>query len=126
MNTMPSLNHLHAPVRLGKRWPRAVLASAMLMVVANICFAQVRTGPAAPAEAVNAASGPEASKEISIGKGDATRAWLGAQAGRKQGSQTRQSLSGPVMSTVHDRYVKSFAQPIEPTPIRADMVNTNR
>jgi hypothetical protein len=47
-----------------------------------------------------------------IANGQATQGWLSAQAGRKQASRTRQTLSGPVMSKVHERYLESFKRAI--------------
>lgn len=41
-----------------------------------------------------------------------TKDWLQAQSSRAQASPVRQTLSGPVLSKVHERYVKSFAEPI--------------
>jgi Protein of unknown function (DUF3613) len=124
MNTMLSVIPSPKQTQLAKRCGLRFAVTACLLGAANMCLAQV---PASPeAQTAGAASAPGGAPDQQIGKGEATRAWLGAQASRKQASQTRQSLSGPVMSTVHERYVKSFSQPVEATPIRADMVNTNR
>lgn len=44
--------------------------------------------------------------------GAVSRNWLQAQGSREQASATPPTLSGPVMRRVHERYVKSFEQPI--------------
>lgn len=49
--------------------------------------------------------------------GVTTRQWVQAQGQREQASATRQTLSGPVMRRVHDRYLKSFEADI-PTRLR--------
>lgn len=41
-----------------------------------------------------------------------SRRWLQAQGSREQASATQPTLSGPVMRRVHERYLKSFEQPI--------------
>lgn len=46
-----------------------------------------------------------------------TRQWVNAQGQREQASATRQTLSGPVMRRVHDRYLKSFETEV-PTRLR--------
>lgn len=50
--------------------------------------------------------------EPPIATGKATRGWLNAQDSGKDASLTRQTLSGPVMTQVHKRYVESFAKPV--------------
>ena len=40
--------------------------------------------------------------------GVTTRQWVQAQGQREKASATRQTLSGPAMRRVHDRYLKSF------------------
>ena len=49
--------------------------------------------------------------------GVTTRQWVNAQGQREQASSTRQTLSGPVMRRVHDRYLKSFETEV-PTRLR--------
>ncbi|MBH1986562.1 MAG: DUF3613 domain-containing protein, partial [Burkholderiales bacterium] len=44
--------------------------------------------------------------------GTASRRWLQAQGAREQASAKQPTLSGPVMRRVHERYVKSFEQPV--------------
>jgi hypothetical protein len=105
-----------------RAWP--VAASLQMLMAASSAFAQPTSMP--PVQPAPTDTNAEAEQESPVGKGDATRAWLGAQASRKQASATRQTLSGPVLSAVHERYVKSFAQPVEPTPIRADMPPSSR
>jgi hypothetical protein len=58
----------------------------------------------AAAQAAPASSAPESGAD--------TRVWLRAQSQRGQASNTQQTLSGPVMRRVHDRYLKSFEQPV--------------
>ncbi len=124
MNTMPSLVRPLACARLARGqgiW-RVALAAPLLLALGS-AFAQAQ--PAAATAVAPEASAEEA-QEPRTGKGDSTRAWLGAQASRKQASSTRQTLSGSVMSTVNKRYVDSFSRNIDPTPIRADMPETRR
>ncbi len=124
MNTMSSLVRPLAcarPARGPGVW--RVAAAALWLLALGSAFAQAQ--PAAVPASVPDADTEEA-PEPRTGKGDATRAWLGAQASRKQASNTRQTLSGSVMSTVNKRYVDSFSRNIDPTPIRADMPETRR
>lgn len=124
MNTMPNLAHTFA---------RTLLAVSLCALCSGqAAFAQTHTSAGA-AVAVGADADADAdvdstrqAPEARLGKGDATRSWLGAQTSRKQASRTRQTLSGPVMSTVHERYVKSFSQEVDRTPLRADMSPTSR
>jgi hypothetical protein len=106
--------------------PRAWLAalSIPMLLTLSTSSAWAQSQPAAPSASED--NGVETIKAERVGKGDATRGWLNAQASRRQASSTRQTLSGPVMSTVHDRYVQSFAHPVVPTSIRADMPPTSR
>ncbi len=122
MNTMPKLAHTLA---------RAALAASLCTLwSAQAAWAQAQTpNSAAPASAADAEADADTTQEppeARLGKGDATRSWLSAQGSRKQASRTRQTLSGPVMSTVHERYVKSFSQEVERTPLRADMAPSSR
>jgi Protein of unknown function (DUF3613) len=50
----------------------------------------------------------EASDPPDMANGRSTQAWLNAQAHRQGASRTRQTMSGPVMGKVHERYLKSF------------------
>lgn len=106
-------------------WPRAdrALAMATMLMGMAACWAahpQESTPaaatiapPAAPEPARPAATSASASASAPIiASGRQSRAWLDQQAGRQQASRTRQTLSGPVMSKVHERYVNSFEQPI--------------
>jgi len=97
-----------------RAWP--VAASLQMLMAASSAFAQPTSMP--PVQPAPTDTNAEAEQESPVGKG--------AQASRKQASATRQTLSGPVLSAVHERYVKSFAQPVEPTPIRADMPPSSR
>lgn len=62
------------------------------------------------------ASAPEVPQRLNpkpaIASGNSTKAWLAAQGSRQDASETRQTLSGPVLSKVHERYVKSFTMPV--------------
>jgi Protein of unknown function (DUF3613) len=49
--------------------------------------------------------------------GTATRKWTRAQAQQEQATRNRQTLSGPVMTSIHQRYVESFRNKIEPTSL---------
>lgn len=54
----------------------------------------------------------EAPTRTKVEVGAVSRNWLQAQGSREQASATPPTLSGPVMRRVHERYVKSFEQPI--------------
>jgi hypothetical protein len=58
-------------------------------------------------------------EETPIADGRATRNWLKQQGSRKQASTLRQTLSGPVMDKVHDRYIDSFNRAV-PDRLRDD------
>ncbi len=111
---------------------RTGLAAGLLGACHVVALAQaVQPVAAAPASAASSApataalpdaTNVEGSQDTStpdIANGQATQAWLGAQASRKQASRTRQTQSGTVMSKVHERYVKSFERPI-PDRLRDD------
>lgn len=55
----------------------------------------------------NGASKPASAPNIA--DGSATRAWLKTQETGSVASKHKQTLSGPVMSRVHERYVNSFS-----------------
>lgn len=67
------------------------------------------------------ASRPQASPRIA--DGSATRAWLKAQDSGAMASKHRQTLSGPAMSRVHERYLNSF--PTEPAGHQAGAGGTS-
>jgi Protein of unknown function (DUF3613) len=63
-----------------------------------------------PAEPVTAAQ--PAPFDVGAETGPVTRRWLQAQRAREQSSAVQPTLSGPAMQRVHERYLKSFEQPI--------------
>lgn len=103
MTTLPLLHRLRAALGLLTLLP---LALAQGMAHADTPPAEnsvppesAQTAPVAPATGVT------------------TRQWVAAQGQREQASATRQTLSGPVMRRVHDRYLKSFETEV-PTRLR--------
>ena len=88
-------------------------------------MAQDGAGAGQPAAAAAAAANTDAANPLTVppsarspivnepvASGRQTRAWLEMQAGRQQASKTRQTVSGPVMSKIHERYVNSFKTPV--------------
>lgn len=47
-----------------------------------------------------------------IAGGQTTQAWLALQASGAQASRQRQTLSGPAMKRIHERYLEVFARPV--------------
>ena len=83
-----------------KSLPKIIVAWAVLAVTSN-AFAETGT-----ASTQNQAS--EGSYEV----GSQTRQWLDMQRDGSQASQQAQTLPGPVMDQVYQRYIKSFGHPI--------------
>ncbi|MEY2842388.1 MAG: hypothetical protein RI920_425 [Pseudomonadota bacterium] len=118
MNTMPLLVRHSAHARHARRLGvRQVALSAICLLALGSALAQAQNSPA---HEVAPEAHSDEPQELRVGKGDATRTWLGTQASRKQASSTRQTLSGPVMSTVNQRYVKSFGHEVDATPLRSE------
>lgn len=44
--------------------------------------------------------------------GTETRAWLELQRSGQQASAKAQTISGPVLKSIHERYIESFSQPM--------------
>lgn len=104
----------------------ALLCAQGLAIAAPSEAPQAATQASAPSQGSDENSYPE-DKVPQIATGEASKAWLGGQARRQQASKTRQTLSGPVMQAVHERYVKSFTVDIPPTDkLRPDMPQTRR
>lgn len=93
---------------------RVHVATCALTVLlpASACFmvstAHAQSTPAAEAKAPEPEAMPEQPEDKPIADGHATRDWMQRQASRKQASTIKQTLSGPVMDKVHERYVDSF------------------
>ncbi len=68
--------------------------------------------PISAQETDSNATTSEAPTRTKVEVGAVSRSWLQAQGSREQASATPPTLSGPVMRRVHERYVKSFEQPI--------------
>lgn len=108
---------------------RLILSALLCLVTATAVHAQrpeastVAVTPLA-APSVPTASAPPDSPPEAVGT--QSRQWLNSQAQRQQASATRQTLSGPAMKAVHERYVRSFTTPIEPTSLHnRDPINSN-
>ena len=115
---MKRLNHLHRT-----RFTLALgFALAAGTGVSHAAEGQEPT-PAAPSAstaastAATTAATTEATAQVTEASSSTVRRWVAAQGQREQASATRQTLSGPVMRRVHDRYLKSFEQDI-PTRVR--------
>lgn len=94
MTTTPILHRLRTAL--------GVLALLPLAFAQGIAHADTQTADSA-AQPGSAQAVPPAPAT-----GVTTRQWVNAQGQREQASATRQTLSGPVMRRVHDRYLKSF------------------
>lgn len=109
------MNHATPPsFRAWLAWPLAV---SLCTTAALSVHAQDPSDAPQPPLGVGATASPEAASAPS---GLETRKWLESQVSRKQASSIRQTLSGPVMEKVHERYVKSFAVAI-PERLRENM-----
>lgn len=95
--------------RLGTCTTFALLASLSLTLGVAHADTLPADGGTAPGTVQQAQPAPET--------GTMTRQWVQAQGQREQASATRQTLSGPVMRRVHDRYLKSFETDV-PTRLR--------
>ena len=101
----------------------AALATSLLCLAAMApLHAQEAPRPIGPSDHATA----DGSAPAAAPNGTATRAWLGKQAQRQDASKTRQTQSGPVMTAVHDRYVKSFTNDIPSTNSLRTTVPTSR
>jgi len=100
MTTTPTLRSLRAALAL------LTLASAQVTAHAELPPADGNAQPETPQAAPAAPA-----------TGVTTRQWVHAQGQREQASATRQTLSGPVMRRVHERYLKSFETEV-PTRLR--------
>lgn len=108
------------------RHPRhlPLLLSVMLALIApQAVRAQEYPGKPAPVPATSAAASSPTQVAQNVDTrpdtpGQQSRQWLRAQAERELASPNRQTLTGPAMRAVHDRYVSSFATPREPTSFR--------
>jgi hypothetical protein len=83
----------------------AALALCVMFSIGNAC--------AAPPDDAAPAAAPVVSQPAPRPAfGSDTRAWLDLQSSNAQASVTSQTLPGPVMQKVYQRYVDSFARPI--------------
>lgn len=51
------------------------------------------------------------------------KAWLELQSSGNAASEQPQSLSGPAMDRIHERYLKNFSHPIPPTYEHVERIN---
>jgi hypothetical protein len=58
-------------------------------------------------------------RDMDIASGSATRQWLSKQETAANASAHRQTLSGPAMSRVYERYLKTFEQAV-PEKLKVD------
>lgn len=95
-----------------------------LMAAPGVHAQSSETSPAATAPATPTEADPVETPAVPVG--DQSRKWLRSQAAREQASPTRQTQSGPVMKAVHERYVRSFTAPTEPTSFHnRDVISSN-
>ena len=52
-----------------------------------------------------------------------TKAWLELQSSGAAASEQSQTLSGPAMDRVHERYLKNFTHPIPPSYEHVERIN---
>ncbi len=52
------------------------------------------------------------SAESADGHGAGTRQWLEMQRSGQSASPNKQTLSGPAMKKIHDKYIDGFSQPV--------------
>lgn len=52
-----------------------------------------------------------------------TRAWLELQSSGEAASEQPQTLSGPAMERIHERYLKNFTHPIPPSYEHAERIS---
>lgn len=111
-------------MRLHQR-PLTCLPLAILLSLSMAPGVQAQNDAATPAAAEQAgATAAETSPPPPAGS--QSRQWLRAQASREQASPNRPTLSGPTMKAVHERYVRSFTTPIEPTSLHnRDAISSN-
>ncbi len=86
---------------MNKNFLKIIVAWAVLAVAFN-AFAETGT----------VATGQSQASEDSYEVGSQTRQWLDMQREGSQASQQAQTLPGPVMDQVYQRYIKSFGHPI--------------
>lgn len=108
---------------------RLILSALLPLLAAGVVHAQAAETSAVVVTPLAAPSAPTASAPTDSppeAVGTQSRQWLSSQAQRQQASTTRQTLSGPAMKAVHERYVRSFTTPIEPTSLHnRDPINSN-
>lgn len=105
------MNHLPFETSLRTRrawlaWPAALALCAFAFSALNSAHAQTESETPAGRPLMFPPPPPVEPN------GQDTHRWLDSQASRKQASTTRQTLSGPVMEKVHERYVNSFTNPV--------------
>lgn len=89
-------------------------ASTRARLFSLALIASLHALPASAQDAATAPSSPSQMAPVHSGAevGTASRRWLQAQGAREQASAKQPTLSGPVMRRVHERYVRSFEQPV--------------
>lgn len=107
----------------------SVLSALLTLATATAVHAQASDASTVVVTPLAAPSAPTASAPTDLPPepvGTQSRQWLSSQAQRQQASATRQTLSGPAMKAVHERYVRSFTTPIEPTSLHnRDPISSN-
>lgn len=91
---------------------RAHWAGLLLALATASAYAQAETGATGSPPAETASVNKASTQQRPIADGHATQTWLAAQASGEQASKRRQTLSGPVMKRIHERYLQSFTQQI--------------
>lgn len=96
----------------------AALAALLALIGPSASHAQsTATSGATPTAAE--ANAAQVGAPTAEAPGGQSRQWLRSQSQREQASPQRQTLTGPAMKAVHDRYVRSFTTPIEATSFHA-------
>lgn len=70
-----------------------------------------------------AESAQQKAQEQKLEPQPATKAWLELQSSGAAASEQPQTLSGPEMDRVHQRYLKNFTHPIPPSYEHAERIN---
>jgi Protein of unknown function (DUF3613) len=112
----PSASPMLTPMRLIKTTASRFACTAALLAAGLCVCTPSRAQSAALPGDVRVSNAP-AGESPKPSPGMATRKWTKAQAQHEQATRNRPTLSGPVMTSIHERYVESFRNKIEPTSL---------
>lgn len=93
-------------------YPGFVSAAVLLMLLCAL-----------PLHALAASSEETAPPPDSSEIQPATKAWLDLQSSGEAASDQSQTLSGPAMDRIHERYLKNFTHPIPPSYEHAERIS---